>query len=60
LQITIYIIIALLKLLLSILLNKYKTLIVRGLVRSKEGDIDNYKQADYMTLEGALFKAIAC
>jgi hypothetical protein len=35
--------IALLKLLLSILLNKYKTLIVGGLARSGEGDVDNYK-----------------
>ena len=56
---TICIIIALLKLLLSILLNKYKILIVGGLVRSREEDIDNYRQADYITLKGALSKAIA-
>jgi hypothetical protein len=31
---------------------------VGGLVRSREGDVDNYKQADYITLEGALSKAI--
>jgi len=31
------------KLLLNILSNKYKTLIMRGLVRSKEGDVDNHK-----------------
>jgi hypothetical protein len=52
------IIIILLKLLLSILLNKYKILIVGGLVRSREGDVDNYRQIDYITLRGALFKAI--
>ena len=35
--------IILLKLLLNILPDKYKTLIMRGLVRSKEGDVDNHK-----------------
>jgi hypothetical protein len=55
---TIYIIIALSKLLLSILLNEYKTLIVGGLVRSGEGDVDNHRQADYMTLGGALSEAV--
>ena len=29
-----------------------------GLARNREGDIDNYKQIDYITLEEALFKAI--
>jgi hypothetical protein len=53
-----YIKIALLKLLLSILPNKYKTLIVGELVRSREGDVDNYRQADYITSGGALSKAI--
>jgi hypothetical protein len=55
---TIRIIITLLKLLLSILPNEYKTLIVEGLVRSRKGDVDNYKQADHMTLGGALSKAM--
>jgi hypothetical protein len=50
--------IALSKLLLSILLNEYKTLIIRGLVRSGEGYVDNYKQANCITSGGALFKAI--
>jgi hypothetical protein len=40
---TIYIIIILLKLLLSILPNEYETSIVGGLVRSREGDVDNYR-----------------
>jgi hypothetical protein len=44
---------------LSILPNEYKTLIVGGLVRSGEGDVDNYRQADYITLGGALSKAVA-
>jgi hypothetical protein len=56
---TICITIVLLKLLLSILLNKYKTLTVGGLVRSREGDVDNYRQADCMALGGALSKAVA-
>jgi hypothetical protein len=50
--------IILLKLLLSILLNEYKTPIVGGLARSGEGDVDDYRQTDYMTLGGALFKAV--
>jgi hypothetical protein len=55
---TICIIIILLKLLLNILLNEYKTLIIGGLARNREGDIDNYRQVDYITLEEALFKAV--
>jgi hypothetical protein len=51
--------IALLKLLLSILPNEYKTPTVGGLVRSGEGDVDNHTQADCMTLGGALSEAIA-
>jgi hypothetical protein len=51
-------IIILSKLLLSILPNKYKTSIIGGLARSGEGDIDDYRQADYITLEGALSKAV--
>jgi hypothetical protein len=50
--------IILLKLLLSILLNEYETLIVGGLVRSGEGDVDDYRQADRITLGGALSKAV--
>jgi hypothetical protein len=46
------------KLLLSILPKEYEILIVGGLVRSGEGDIDNYRQADYITSGGALSKAI--
>jgi hypothetical protein len=37
---------------------EYKTLIIEGLIRSREGDIDNYRQIDYITLGGALSKAI--
>jgi hypothetical protein len=55
---TVYMTITLSKLLLSILPNKYETLIVGGLVRSKEGDVDDYRQADHMTLGGALSKAV--
>jgi hypothetical protein len=40
------------------LLNKYKTLIIGELVRSREGDVDNYRQVDYITLGGALSKAV--
>jgi hypothetical protein len=58
LQRTIYITITLLKLLLSILPNKYETPPVRGLVRSGEEDVDNHRQAGRMTSEGALSKAI--
>jgi hypothetical protein len=50
--------IVLLKLLLSILPNKYETPLVRGLVRSGGGDVDDYRQAGYMTSGGALSKAI--
>jgi hypothetical protein len=56
---TICIIIALSKLLLSILPNEYETPTVGGLVRSGEGDVDNHRQADHITLGGALSKAIA-
>jgi hypothetical protein len=58
LQITICMTIVLLKLLLSILPNEYETPIVGGLVRSGEGDVDNHRQADYMTLGEALSKAV--
>ena len=27
-------------------------------MRSRKGDINNYRQADYITLRGALFEAI--
>jgi hypothetical protein len=37
---------------------EYKTLTVGGLVRSREGDIDNYRQADLITSGGALSKAV--
>jgi hypothetical protein len=53
-----YIKIILLKLLLSILPNEYKTPIVGGLVRSREGDVNNHRQADYITSGGALSKAV--
>jgi hypothetical protein len=55
---TIYIIIILLKLLLNILPNKYEVLIIKRLIRSGKGDINNYKQINYITLKRALFKAI--
>jgi hypothetical protein len=50
--------ITLLKLLLSILPNEYKTPIVGKLVRSGEGDVDDYRKADRMTLEGSLSKVV--
>jgi hypothetical protein len=53
-----YIKIALLKLLLNILPNKYEILTIGELVRSREEDVDNYRQADYITLGGALSKAV--
>jgi hypothetical protein len=31
---------------------------VEGLVRSKEGDVDNYRQADYITLEELYLKPL--
>jgi hypothetical protein len=42
------------KALLSILQNEYKRLTVGGLVRSGEGDIDDYMQADLMTSKRSL------
>ena len=51
--------IALLKLLLSIPLNEHETPTVGELARSGEGDVDDYRQADRITLEGALSEAIA-
>jgi hypothetical protein len=51
--------IASLKLLLSILPNKYETPPVRGLVRSGEGDVDDHRQAGRITSKGALSEAIA-
>jgi hypothetical protein len=54
-----YMTITLLKLLLSILPNKYETLIVGGLVRSGEGDVDNHRQTDCITSGGALSEAVA-
>jgi len=55
---TIYIIITSSKLLLSILPNEYETLIVGGLVRSGEGDVDDHRQADRITSGGALSEAV--
>jgi hypothetical protein len=46
------------KLLLSILLDEYETPTIRGLMRSRERDVDDYKQADHMTSRGALSKAV--
>jgi hypothetical protein len=57
-QRTICITIILLKLLLSILPNEYETPIVGGFVRSREGDVDNYRQADRITSRGALSEAV--
>jgi hypothetical protein len=47
------------KLLLNILPNEYKRPIVGGLVRSGEGDVDDHRQANRMTSEGALSEAVA-
>ena len=51
-------IIILSKLLLSILSNEYKTPTIRKLMRSKERDVDDYKQAIYMTLKRAYLKLL--
>jgi hypothetical protein len=55
---TIYITITSSKLLLSILPNEYETPTVGGLVRSREGDVDDHRQADRMTSGGALSEAV--
>jgi hypothetical protein len=57
-QRTIYITIVSSKLLLSILPDEYETLIVGGLVRSGEGDVDDHRQVHRITSGGALSKAV--
>jgi hypothetical protein len=46
-------IIAVLKLLLSILLTKYETLAVEEWVTSRQADMEDCREADYTTSEGA-------